>query len=267
MTTPITYQNINAVYADLTKKYSVIPPQASSKANIILIGGLGTGKTTCWTTAPKPIWAHSFDPGGFDSIRHLVDGKTIIADTQFEGDNPERPTKFEQWNTIYHQMKLDGVFNQIATYVLDSATTWGDIIMNYVLKTSNRPGTFPNQNDWPQQMVRLYNCVLSMLSLPCNIIFVAHPVIEKDDVTGRTYTTPMITGKLREKVPLLFSEIYYAVTSQTAAGIEYKILTQPDGLYNARTRLGAGGKLDKYEPPNISKILEKVGVNNNKLTT
>jgi hypothetical protein len=258
--TDLNFSNLNPTLENLTAKYNVESPTQANKANIILVGGLGTGKTTTWTTAPKPIWAHSFDPTGFDSIRHLVDGKTIIADTQFEGDNPKSPTKFALWDQVYHRMKIDGIFNQISTFVLDSATTWGDAIMHYVLKTAGRPGTFPYENDWPQQMVRMYNAVLDMLSLPCNIIFVAHPVIEKDNVTGRTYTTPMLTGKLREKIPLLFSEIYYSITSQDSSGIKYKILTQPDGLYNARTRLGAGGKLLKHEEPNITNILRKVGV-------
>jgi hypothetical protein len=242
----------------LAKKYSTKPPTAQPKANIILVGGLGSGKTTSWTTAPQPVWAHSFDPGGLDSVRGIVDNKNIIADTQFEGDDPHNPTKFARWDAVYHDMKRDKVFENIGTFVLDSATTWADCIMNYVLKTSHRQGQFPQQNDYPQQMVRMYNAVLDMLSLPCNIVFVCHPVVDKDEVTGRTYTTPMLTGKLKEKIPLLFSEIYYAVTNQTSKGIEYWFLTQPDGLYNARTRLGAGGKLDKYEPQNISDILNKV---------
>lgn len=253
--------NLNATLENMLEKYNVVPPSLrKNKANIMLCGKLGTGKTQLAATAPKPVWFHSFDPGGLDTIRDIIDGKEIIGDTQFEGDDPKNPTKFAQWDSIYHRMKADGVFDKIGTFVLDSATTWGDTIMNYVLKAAGRLGTFPYENDWPQQMVRLQNSVLSMLTLPCNVIFIAHPVVDKDSVTGRMSTTPMITGKLREKIPLLFGEIYYTVTAETSRGTEYKLLTQPDGLYNARTRLGGGDRLEKYEEMNLTNVLRKCGL-------
>ncbi len=242
-------------------KYNIRPPSAHTKTNIIIIGGLGTGKTKCAIeTSPRPVLGHSFDPTGFDTVRHLHDGENVILDTQFEGDNPKNPTKFALWDRVFNQMLRDKVFDNIGTFVLDSLTTWSDMAMNYVLAQAGRAGGAPGayernkfDSDWSRQKVIVFNSIQTILSLPCNVICTAHPSVFKDEVSGRTYSSPMLTGQLKDKVPLLFSEIYYTTST-------YKLTTQVDGIWNARTRLGNKGQLDKFEEPNIINILKKVGL-------
>ena len=246
--------------------YGIRPPSEQKKTNIIIIGSYRTGKTRCAIeTSPTPVLAHSFDPTGFDTVRHLHDGKNYILDTQFESDNPHEPTTFRKWDTVYHQMKKDGVFENIGTFVLDSLTTWCDAAMNVVLDRAGRAGQAPvstdwKKNDWSDQKTIVFNSIQDMLSLPCNVIMTAHPTTYQDRVTGATKSAPMLTGNLKDKVPLLFSYILYAVTEQDSSGLHYKLLTQPDGMLQAGCRLPKGRKLDKYEEPNITNILRKVGV-------
>lgn len=246
--------------------YGIRPPSAQKKTNIIIIGSYRTGKTRCAIeTSPTPVLAHSFDPTGFDTVRHLHDGKNYILDTQFESDNPHEPTTFRKWDEVYHQMKKDGVFNHIGTFVLDSLTTWCDAAMNVVLDRAGRPGQAPvstdwKKNDWSDQKTIVFNSIQDILSLPCNVIMTAHPTTYQDKVTGATHSAPMLTGNLKDKVPLLFSFIFYALTRQDSTGIKYELLTQPDGQYKAGARLPSGKSLDKYEEPNITNILRNVGV-------
>jgi hypothetical protein len=69
----------------------------------------------------------------------------------------------------------------------------------------------------------------------------------------------MMTGKLTVRIPLQFSEIYVAVTKETADGLVYRWLTQAAGNYTARTRLGKGGIFSKYEPCDFKSLLKKAG--------
>lgn len=247
-------------------KYNIRPPSAQKKTNIFLIGPYRTGKTRCAIeTSPQPVLGHSFDPTGFDTVRNLHDGVNFILDTQFEADDPMRPTKFAQWDRVFRQMVRDKVFDNIGTYVLDSATTWTDAAMNAVLQKHGRAGQSPvskdwKQNDWTDQKTMIFNALAAILALPCNVIVTAHPTTFTDSVSGRVLSAPMLTGNLKDKVPLLFSFIFYSRATQTSTGIKYSLLTQPDGLYNAGARIPSDVRLEKFEEPNISNILRKVGL-------
>jgi len=68
----------------------------------------------------------------------------------------------------------------------------------------------------------------------------------------------MFVGKLKVRGPILFDEIYMAVTKATSKGAEYSLLTRNTGLYKARTRLGKG-KFETYEQQDIKALLQKAG--------
>jgi hypothetical protein len=57
----------------------------------------------------------------------------------------------------------------------------------------------------------------------------------------------------------LFTEKYVLLTKKTSSGLDYQLLTQDQARYRASTQLGAGGKLDPIETPDIKHILKKVG--------
>ena len=69
----------------------------------------------------------------------------------------------------------------------------------------------------------------------------------------------MITGRLKERIPALFSEIYH-LSIKDYKSEERQLLTRPKYRIMAGTRLGRGGLLDEYEKPDIKAILEKVGM-------
>jgi len=90
-----------------------------------------------------------------------------------------------------------------------------------------------------------------------------HDSSDKDDATGKMFISLMITGKLVRRVPLLFDEMYVAMTKETSKGIEYQLLTQKTGLYQAKSRLAKMGELETYEVPDIKAILRKTGRDTN----
>jgi len=247
--------------------------------NAVIYGGLGTGKTSLLRTCRKPVLVHSFDPGGTTVLQEEIDNGSILADIRFEIEDPTRPTAAKLWDGEYDRLKRLGFFNHLGTYALDSVTTWAQCVMYDILKQQGRSGRVklnakivkdgktrttyvgvPQENDWMPQMIVMENAIRDMLSLPCDVILIGHDDVVKDNVTGKMESSLMITGKLKKRVPLLFQEIYYATTKETSAGTIYQLLTQRTGSYQARTRLGKGGELDKYEAPDIKGILRKVGM-------
>jgi hypothetical protein len=239
--------------------------------NALVYGGTGTGKTTLFTTARRPVYVYIFDPGGEVSIRDEIAQGWIIADTRFQSDDPKEPKAYKEWEKDFNDKRHSGFFEMFATVGFDSLSTWSDLIMNRILKDMGRaPGQnikyegqtiqsygVPFQQDYNPEMATIKYMVKLLMTLPCDVIFTAHPVKTKDDVTGKMFIGPSVTGRLKETLPLLFTEIYAAVTNATAGGINYQLLTRNDGLYMARTRLGKGGIFDTYEKPDIKSLLKK----------
>jgi hypothetical protein len=263
---------------EVTKAYK---DNAEKKGfNALVYGDTGTGKTRLIKTARRPIYAYIFDPQGQvtirDEIYHPETNPTgyIIADTRFQYDDPRDPKAYRAWENDYRQKRLNGFFDLFSTVAFDSITTWAQLIMNRVLKDAGRqPGGqvkyeghtiesygLPFQQDYGPEMSMIAHMIRDMLSLPCDCIFTAHPDKTTDSVSGKMFIGPMVTGKLKAKLPLLFTEIYAAVTQQTSAGPTWKLLTKNDGLYMARTRLGKEGIFATYEDPDIKALLKKAKV-------
>jgi len=231
----------------------------SETFNAIVYGGLGTGKTSLLRTARKPVLVHSFDPGGTKVLRDEIKAGTVLVDTRFENENPRQPTAFKLWDDEFHRLKTGKFFDSLGTFAIDSVTTWAQCAMNAILKKAGRAGGTPQQNDWLPQMTMLENAMRDFVSLPCDCVLIGHDDVVKDEASGKLFATLMITGKLSRRIPLLFDEIYCALTKETSKGIEYQLLTRASGMYQARSRLGKGGELDTYEKPDIKAILKKVG--------
>lgn len=249
-----------AIKADIEKIQSAYVAQSQQKTfKALVYGGFGSGKTQLIRTARRPILVDSFDPGGTKTNRDQISEGWIVADTQFEQEDPKAPSVAELWDRVYHERRRRGFFNYFGTYVLDSATTLSTAIMNLVLKKAGRVGSHPFQQDYLPAMQILENAVRDMSTLPCDVILIAHEDVDKDETTGRMYVGPQFVGKLKQRLPLLFDEIYHAETEFKASGVEYRLLTRATGTTRARTRLGRDGKFETYEKPDIKALLHKAG--------
>lgn len=241
------------------------------RISILVTGETNSGKTFLLRTARKPIHIDSFDPGGTKCLRDLIEKGDIVADTSWEADDPFDPETFARWmKTIDIRFQI-GYYEKFATYCLDSATTFGDTVMNYQLASKSRAGEAPqHRHDYNPQKVFMTNYIKKLMRLPCDFIMTGHlreikklvridtkTGIATEDIKYRFYTT----GQAVITIPLLFDEIY-VITGKDGRGRDPKreMLIDSLGEYIARSRLKANGLLNAVEPPDIKALLKKIGL-------
>lgn len=244
------FESIRAMYSEQAQQKTV---------SIMVYSDFGAGKTEFTKTGRRPIHNDSFDPRGTKTVRDEIAEGWYLADTRFEIEDPMSPTAFALWDKVYHERKKMGYFDHVGTYVIDSATTWASAAMNVILKKAGRAGGAPQQNDYLPSMMMIENAIKDILTLPCDVVLTAHLDVDKDEATGKMFIGPLFVGKLKQRLPLLFDELYNMQVKRTAKGDEYQLLTRSDGIFKARTRLGKGGIFEAIEKPDIKYLLKKAG--------
>lgn len=222
---------------------------------------MGTGKTYILRTARKPVHIDSFDPGGTKCLRKYIEKGDIVADAQYESEDPIRPKMFRKWYKSFNERVESGYFKLFGTYCLDSSTSWADVIIGaYLLKTGSASDMPNYQKHYHFQKFDIKSYIRKMLQLPCDFVLTGHLEIVEDRETGKVRYRYMTTGKGAIIIPTLFDEVYVSITKETSGGVSYSLLTQNTGAYAARTRLGAGGIFEAYEEPDIKRLLKKAGM-------
>ena len=235
----------------------------------LICGETNAGKTYLLRTARKPVHIDSFDPGGTKCLRDLIEKGDVIADTSFENDDPFEPKAFANWMKSVDLRFHLGYYKQFGTYCIDSATTFGEAVMNYGLGNKNRAGESPQMRvDYMPQKTFMTNYIRKLMTLPCDFILTGHlkeikKLISLDTKTGvahedikyRFYTT----GQAVVTIPLLFDEIYVITGKEGREGPKREMLIDSLGTYIARSRLKSNGLLSAIEPPDIKALLKKAG--------
>ena len=238
--------------------------------NLLLLGEYGSGKTPVLLTARKPIWIDSFDPKGTIGLKKWIAKGEVIADTEYEDDDPYSPSAFKKWKSNFKKRYASDFFDGIGTYCIDSSTTFTAAAMNYKMEEASRAGLTPHRNkDYNPAKIEVQNYIRKCLNLKCDFIFTGHlkPVdklLSIDKTTGierrETRYRYSTIGQAAQFIPLLFSEIYVVLKRESSSGPKRDLLTDASGEYIARSKLTSDGLLKAKEEPNIKSILKKVGM-------
>lgn len=235
-------------------------PTQTENIRFLVYGQSGSGKTYSLRTAKKPIFVDSFDPGGSVVLSDLIEKGEAVVRSDFENEDAKHPRAFEAWDKAFDELERAQVMQKFGTYCLDSATTWGQACLNYVMKKAGRAGGTPQQNDWYPQMVLMEAGIRRIFSLPCDVIFICHDDVQKDEILGKMTRAPMLTGKAKTRIPLLFSEIYYSDSKRSSKGTEYVWQLQRDNTNQAKSRLcGLAKKPLDYVVQDYKALMKELG--------
>ncbi|HEC66880.1 MAG TPA: hypothetical protein ENI23_16515 [bacterium] len=174
----------------------------------------------------------------------------IVKEEIFTPDNPDDPNIIEpkgQWKEVERPACW---FDQFDNICFDSFTTFSDMVMDRILKLNGRAGQFPQQDDWGGQMQTITNVVRTYASMNKILLFTAHEEFKQDKEGGKMQNMILLTGRLRVKLPLLFSEMLHMECASTPAKIKYQIQTRPD-RYNPAIRTTIKG-LEMFHDVTIS---------------
>ncbi len=213
------------------------------RPKILLVGSTGSGKTSQFLTLPGKTFVYIFDPSALSTLRgHDITYQIFIPKlinlaaqslSKGKGD-PVKPTDapdiYINWETDFEKKNKEKFFDDYDNICFDSFTTFSDMVMDRILKINGRTGQFPQRDDWGAQMQTIGNAVRTFAAMNKTLIFTAHDEFKQDDATSRMQNVIMLTGRLRVKMPLLFSEIYHCDCASTAKEIKYQIQTRPDRM-------------------------------------
>lgn len=212
--------------------------------NILIFGSTGAGKTQQFATLPGKKLAYLFDPNALDTLKgYDIDFEEFMPDTlnlsitslkkgTMAGTNSKLRAKnsYEKWEKHFEASLEDGLLDQYDNIMIDSLTTFSDMVMDTVLKMNGRDGQWPQQDDYGPQMNTIAKVFRVLTAMNKRVYVTGHMEMMKDQVSQRIYQQPLVTGKLRTKLPLLFSQIFYAEAefNQTAKTVTYNLQTKPD---------------------------------------
>lgn len=238
---------------------------------ILTLGDTGSGKTTQILTLPGKKFCYLFDSNAILSLRgfdvefeeYLPDRLNIAASSLSNKKPSDRASVkgsdlYQQWETDYNKKLESGFFNSYDWLVMDSCTTFLDLIMDRILTINGRFGEWPQMDDYGPMMLAFTNTCRSMTAMGKGIFFTGHMEVKQDELTKRIFRRPMMTGRLAQKIPLLFSDIFVTEAEPDTQGkIIYKIQTKPDRLTTCiRTAIRG---LDPFEDVTVDFTKDPVG--------
>lgn len=229
----------------------------------LIYGNSGTGKSRIALTCPQPVYADSFDPQGFQlrALRSMVEAGTLIVDDRWERDDWKKPTIWRDWEKEMYTRRQEHFFDYIGTYILDGTTRWAQAMMYEIMrrgskKTGTRAGGTPEIQDYLVQQFTGADELGRLLDLPCHVVVTGLIGIDKDEVTGKMVSGLLLAGKFSAQLPPLFSEVYVSEYSERSGGT---LMTSPESIFLAKTRMGEGVFAHKEEP-DIKALLRKAGM-------
>ena len=129
-------------------------------------------------------------------------------------NKPEKPSAYRTFGKDFIEAWNDNAYDNYQNVIFDPTTMLAEMIMDEVLQTNSRYGKVPQQDDWMPQMNTLTKVFRSAISLPMNIIFLLHDEYIQDADSKKMVNLPLLTGKLKSKLPGLFNHLLHCHTEQ-----------------------------------------------------
>ena len=211
-------------------------------AKILVFGASGAGKTTLCATAPGKTLIISMEAG----LLSIKDKDNVTAIEVKEA------SEIEEIAQLLESGKLD-----YDTVCLDSVTEMSEILLASEKARSKDP-----RRAYGEVIEVMTRTMRRFRDLKIHVIFVAKEDKIRDEQTGVFHHQPMMVGaKLPVQIPYFFDEVL-ALRTFTEENEEGKkiinrwLQTTIGDNYTAKDR---SGKLETFEEPNLTHVINKLG--------
>jgi len=219
-----------------------------TKYDVLIFGGPKTGKTEfagTWAEAGDVLYIDSDD--GILTLRtssripvNLKENIYFVPVSDKSADpHVKQPIGWITIREVVKSLANTGAYADIEpkTVVIDSLTTASDYALSYTLHVNKHTGQQPTLPDWGRQMREITELITEARALnKINFICIAHEQYAKDELSGKVWCIPLVTGKLAHRMGLYFDEVYYAHIRAMGDKHEYKLNTKGSGLITAGSR-------------------------------
>lgn len=253
---------------------NALDAKQTTSHRFLILGDTGSGKTTQFLTLPGKKFIYLFDSNALLSLRgYDVDYEEFLPDrlnmnvtSLSSSKGGDKVTSFKndmflEWQKNFEDKLASGFFNDYDVIGMDSATTLLDLVMDRILTINGRAGQWPQMDDYGPQMTTFKNICRTLTSMGKMVYMTGHLEIKQNKEGAKIIRQPLLTGKLKTSIPLIFSDIMVAeVTNDGKGVISHTLQTVPDRL-TTTIRTSIKG-LEPFEDVSIdfSKPLEEQGL-------
>jgi len=213
----------------------------SEQLKVLIYGDAGAGKTVFSCSFPGPVFVADFDGKVSSAAAHYrhVGESARVEQIDYEDytKRNEMDIPFARWSCKLHELEQAAKTGEFPykTVVVDSLTFYADRCMEKVM--SDCPGIKGPQKGIPGlQHYGVLNPTFKaqlarVLALPCHVVVTAHIEADKDELSGEIVYAPMLSGKLKAYIPILFPEVHRAYAETKAGVTKFLAQTKPDFKY------------------------------------
>ena len=210
-------------------------PGVPTRLTVLAYGMPGSGKTYFAGTFPKPLF---------------IDLDQGLMTVRAQKVAYVRPT---DWLTLRLCATSEYV-TDFDTIVVDTLTEAHAIILAEILANSGKDVL--RIQDWGQASERIVQLVKGLRSLATkHIVCLCDERTDKDEETGKIMVGPALPGQLFNTIGRYFDCVFHLRNALKAGVRQRVLLTEPEGLYQGKDRIGG---LEKFEVPNFKVIWAKV---------
>lgn len=173
--------------------------------HMVVYGLAGSGKTDMLRYFPRPLKLYDFD-----NKYHPLIGHKDIHVQQFLMDKNEDAVKIipKFWSQVIKDKKA----GEYATYAFDSVTALNRIIERWSVAMSGKNKDAGDRATLQEygDIKRWYNTFFpSLLSMPGNVVLLAHEQTKSDPKGSVTSIRPLITGSMGDELSSIFPNTFH----------------------------------------------------------
>jgi phage nucleotide-binding protein len=211
---------------------------AGNGVKLLVYGQAGAGKTSLIPTLPNPIVLSA--EGGLLSIQ---DAELPYLEI----------TTMAELQEAYKWLAESQEAAQFESVAIDSISEIAEVCLNYEKKVNKDP-----RAAYGAMQEQMADIIRAFRDLPAKHVYMSAKLEKTQDEMGRILYAPSMPGnKTGQSLPYFFDEVLALRVEKDAEGATQRaLMCDSDGLWLAKDR---SGKLDAWEAPDLTVIINKIG--------